>query len=861
MIKIENLNKFYESKRASMHHALKDVNLVLPDKGLVFVLGKSGSGKSTFLNMIGGLDSASSGRIVVDGNDISHMTESQFVHYRNSCIGFIFQDHHLIDDLTLAENIQLVLDLRHIRDEDLVSEALEQVGLAGYEDRYPRELSGGERQRVAIARAIVKQPRIILADEPTGNLDGRNAAEVMRILKALSKECLVLTVSHNTAEVHANADRIIELSEGQIISDVIRNPDYPDGAALCDGTLQYPDDRLMTPEDVTVINEGLAAQKIHRFALRRDKFKNTPSMEGEGRQLAFKKTHLGLFKVFALSAAFLKTKVNRIVSVAVPLAMILLIMLMSQTYIDFDANRIIGEQMEKADQQAIVLSKVISIDGVAKNARRFHDRVTPEELQAFRNTGFDGEIYPIVNLTVPITSYKNASGYKTSAFSYGVVATESLGTVCVDEEFFIERLGSLEYLARVREFDPKGVVITDYLADVILETNKNYSGCAYIDLLGSYSVDGSGIGDVYINGVIDTKYLERYDALIDRVQAEKETDIAELYNDEEFQKLSSELYSFLAYAYSFNPDLEAEIRADETRTWYWSHKLSFDGKAGYTIGEGYVWMDDTLQEGEITMSLQMYNSIFGKSYNADNLDTFQPHEAELSQYAYHDTEEADPLFTTKVRIVGLYGGSGMRISPSVSRLFAENHVRQTGVYFNGLSHLSDVLEVAEKHNYIQDSVTLEGILTLTRCVMLFVTIFQLVNIVLCGAVVFIFISFATKMIRDKLHEIGILKALGAGSGTLNVIFGLQIGLIALITCSVSVLSYLVLVDPANTLFILSLREMVPSQLVLDLDVLVFIPEVATQNVLLIVILAVISLAAPMAKIRKIRPVQIINTRD
>ena len=126
MIKIENLNKFYESKRARMHHALKDVNLVLPDKGLVFVLGKSGSGKSTFLNMIGGLDSASSGRIVVDGNDISHMTESQFVHYRNSCIGFIFQDHHLIDDLTLAENIQLVLDLRHIRDEELVSEALEQ---------------------------------------------------------------------------------------------------------------------------------------------------------------------------------------------------------------------------------------------------------------------------------------------------------------------------------------------------------------------------------------------------------------------------------------------------------------------------------------------------------------------------------------------------------------------------------------------------------------------------------------------------------------------------------------------------------------------------------------------------------------
>ena len=236
MIRITSLNKFYKSKK-SMHHALKDVFLDLPDKGLVFVLGKSGSGKSTFLNLIGGLDKASSGRIVVDGNDISGFNEKKFVDYRNSCIGFIFQDHHLIDDLTVYQNIKLALDLKRIRDDALVSYALEQVGLAGYGDRFPRELSGGERQRVAIARAIVKRPRIILADEPTGNLDGRNAAEVMRILKELSKDCLVLTVSHNTAEVRANADRIIELSDGRIISDMTRNPDYKEEAVLENDTI------------------------------------------------------------------------------------------------------------------------------------------------------------------------------------------------------------------------------------------------------------------------------------------------------------------------------------------------------------------------------------------------------------------------------------------------------------------------------------------------------------------------------------------------------------------------------------------------------------------------------------------------
>ena len=161
MIKITALNKFYKSKRRSICHALKNINLTLPDAGLVFVLGKSGSGKSTLLNLIGGLDNISSGSIEVDGNDLAGFKEKDFCNYRNTHIGFIFQDYHLIDELTVYENIVLSLNLRRIEDRDLVKAALAKVDLAGYEDRYPTELSGGEQQRVAIARAIVKNPRII----------------------------------------------------------------------------------------------------------------------------------------------------------------------------------------------------------------------------------------------------------------------------------------------------------------------------------------------------------------------------------------------------------------------------------------------------------------------------------------------------------------------------------------------------------------------------------------------------------------------------------------------------------------------------------------------------------------------------
>jgi ABC-type antimicrobial peptide transport system permease subunit len=264
---------------------------------------------------------------------------------------------------------------------------------------------------------------------------------------------------------------------------------------------------------------------------------------------------------------------------------------------------------------------------------------------------------------------------------------------------------------------------------------------------------------------------------------------------------------------------------------------------------------------QVKMGYKAYNALFGTEYNAENLGTFVPHTAPLSQYAYYDTEKANPYFTEEVQIAGLYNGDGMYVGADVSEQFAKNHVRQTGIYFEGLSCLSDILDVAEERSFIQDSITLEGILTLHRCVMLFTVIFELVNIVLCAAVVFIFVTFSTKMIRDKLHEIGIMKALGTDRGTINVIFGLQIALIAVFTCVVSSLGYYFVVEPANTLFVASLREMVPSQLVLDLDVLVFIPEVVRDNAILIAVLSVISLAFPMSKIGKIQPVKIINSRE
>jgi ABC-type lipoprotein export system ATPase subunit len=236
MIKLININKYYTSSQGAFH-ALKDINLELPDQGMVYIVGKSGSGKSTLLNVIGGIDKYDSGQLIIDNTvinndetittdsiDTANFKRSDYNGYRNSYIGFIFQEFNVIKGLTVYENIALSLELQKIpvkENHQKILDIIAKVGLAGKEKRRINELSGGERQRVAIARALIKDPKVIIADEPTGNLDSKNRDIVMNILKDLSKEKLVLIVTHDNNLSKLYGDRLIKIKDGEITSDEI----------------------------------------------------------------------------------------------------------------------------------------------------------------------------------------------------------------------------------------------------------------------------------------------------------------------------------------------------------------------------------------------------------------------------------------------------------------------------------------------------------------------------------------------------------------------------------------------------------------------------------------------------------------
>lgn len=221
MIKLEKVNKYFNKGKANQIHVINNTSMVLPDRGIVCLLGPSGCGKTTLLNAIGGLDSVNSGKIYIDDQLITRFSSSKIDRIRNTRIGYIFQNFNLLDDRTVFDNVAIALRMIGIRNQkvitDRVNYCLEKVGIYQYRNKLASALSGGQRQRVAIARAIVKNPRIIIADEPTGNLDSANTLEIMNIIKTISRERLVILVTHERRIAEFYSDHVAEMKDGKVI--------------------------------------------------------------------------------------------------------------------------------------------------------------------------------------------------------------------------------------------------------------------------------------------------------------------------------------------------------------------------------------------------------------------------------------------------------------------------------------------------------------------------------------------------------------------------------------------------------------------------------------------------------------------
>jgi putative ABC transport system ATP-binding protein len=222
MLKMENLSKIYRADRVETR-ALNEIDIEVGEGEFVALMGPSGCGKTTFLNVAGLLDSFESGTYLLDGLDVSRLTDSQMSKIRNEKIGFVFQSFNLIPDLDVFDNIDVPLRYRGVGARErkrAIEMAVERVGLSARLKHLPSQLSGGQQQRVAIARALVGKPRLILADEPTGNLDSQMAAEILDLLQQINDEGATIVMVTHDPSIADQASRLIHIRDGKVLDDV-----------------------------------------------------------------------------------------------------------------------------------------------------------------------------------------------------------------------------------------------------------------------------------------------------------------------------------------------------------------------------------------------------------------------------------------------------------------------------------------------------------------------------------------------------------------------------------------------------------------------------------------------------------------
>ncbi len=854
MISVKNLTKVYKTKGKKIT-ALKDVSFTLPDSGMVFIVGKSGSGKSTLLNMISGLDSFTSGQIIAGGNSVSRMTQSRRERYLSSYVGYIFQDYRLIEDFTAEQNVELAIDisgtggsaLKHLCD----------VGLEGYGKRYPKELSGGQKQRVAIARALAKKPKVILADEPTGNLDNVTTREILGLLKEISKTTLVLIVSHNLRDADEYADRIIELSDGSIIKDESRVANYENSFSVKEGVITLPHHKDLTADEISSLldagkdSRGIA-QNTGGFLPTEQPGESNKSTRLYNRGMS----RQNLVKIFAV---FFKRRIGSKLTAVLLAAVILSVYYVIQAITLYNTNTAILNTLINTDSYGVIVQG----SHLSEPGNKLIGHLPEEKLDKL-DDAYDGSIYKLyteyvfcydkITSETYVTSSKNLEGFY-NIMTYGVLNTT--------EEYAEKVLGvdKLEVLAGDLYMTGYGHVITDYVADsIIMHSMGKYR--TYDEIIGEHYTNGK---TAYINAVVNTNYEEEHSWIKDTILSfTTDSSINSLASDQRYIDFISDMTERYGITYNFSQTFESDII--EYYNTYTLTKFSAvvtNGKTSSDKKELALLRLSTdnygVGYGEMAMGAELYEDLFGVELSEEDIESFKPTAITLSQYESNGVNKiAVSKTVTLTTLIPDY--SYMIVNDETFSDMIDLDVYAYSVYLDDPAKAEDAVKVVEKEKLEIYSGHVNGVNYVERCVEVFGKFLEITMILVLIAAAIFLVKFGIKSIRSNIYEIGVIKAMGGIRSDISKIFISQSLLMGVGILIITYIGMHIGALVADMIFVASL-EAVTGVNLYGIRTVDFYPSVALIDIAVSILVIVISAILSTKAIDKLNLISILKAKE
>lgn len=870
MIRVEHLQKTYNLNKKNGTHAINDISFSLPNIGMVFIVGKSGSGKSTLLNILGGLDDFDSGSVIVDGNDLGKMSHSDFNKYRSSYVSFIFQDHFLIDQLKVKDNVDLSLNIINENDYDKVLETLKLVDLEEKFDNYPVELSGGERQRVAVTRAIIKNPKLILCDEPTGNLDEKTTKLVFDLLKELSKKRLVLVVSHDMENARTYADRIIEIFAGKIISDEVKNPNFSPNIIVGDNEIIIPYNKILNENDINIINKNITFNK--EVTLGNKQFIKHNNIEQIDRKIELEKHRFCKGRINHISKIFIKRRLKKMFITSLIVSLIIACFSIFLSILSFNGNKEIINKLKKSNTNEIMVRNNAfttgDLDSVYKYMSKLYSMM-PSDLEYYENSDYKGNMFKLYNYSIGYSSSNSCRNETYLAPETNMIhfyMKESYGTLCCNKDYLTKKFGELKVIKGDID-NPKGVIITDYLADSLLYNNLYRND--YDEIIGRYYLNNSNYDYFYISAIIETDYKTKYKDIMDKYdfKASKKKDLSKILTSTEFNDFASEIVTKYGLAYSFSTDFLTDYINIDSIGYIpvrYAH-FEYEGTEYYPApNTSFCSINKTLNHGEVIGNLRYINQIFGTEYTVDNMDTFEPMIINVKKY-YDYTQKASKELVgeAEVKIVSLVDNKAAHdffCREDDYPMFKDICVINYGLVFDDVSSSLNVLETKDVQNYYVDDPNVKAINLIYRYVSVFRKLSVLISVILGVTGLMYLVFYEMSNISSMKKEIGILKACGTAQRTISRIFIFQQIIVSIMVAILScILSYF-LIKVSNNLMVTSIQKYA-NAFMSGLTIIKFIPRDIVTILVLTIIIIMVSCSIPILLLIRVKPMNIIKAKE